>query len=461
MPFVITSKRKAYPLLTYILIGAAAVLLVVLAVSSYHVAPTDAVLVVTGLGRRRFITGGSTFIIPFLQRIDRLSLGAIQSELVTQELIPTKDAILIRVKAVANFQIGTSDELKEIAARNYLNAKRDAMMADVTEVLVGKMRETIGGMELVDLMRDRAKFNQTVFDVSESDMNNLGLELVTFNVQDFADTEGVIKAMGAEQSVSIQKAAQLARIQAEQEVAERDNELALKKAALKKESDRAKAEADLVYQTETATRTKELKVAEQDAQIAAAERQAVLAEKNAAVREQELNATVRKQADADLYAAQQAAEADLFTRTKASEALKVQAAAEGEATKVRGRADGEAIQAKGEGEAAGIKAQGEAYNAMSNPYILAQEYIKALPEIMRAVSEPLSKVDRITMYGEGNETKLVGDTSKAASQLSDALSDAVGIDLKSLMGSLVAGSAAGIAARPKNGPDSLSAVAQG
>lgn len=450
------------PLITGAIIALA---VIILAVTSYHVAPTNTTLVVTGLGRRRFVTGGSAFIIPFLQRIDKLSLGTIQSELATKELIPTQDAILIDVKAVANFQIGTTDDLREVASRNYLNAPRNAMLADVTEVLMGKMRETIGKMTLKDLMRDRDLFNATVFEVSEKDMNNLGLELVTFNVQDFSDKEGVIKAMDADQSVEIRKEAELARIGAEQTVAERNNQLELKRAALKKESDRAKAEADLVYDTEKAVRTRELRVAEQDSQIAAEERKIDLAERQAKVRERQLDAEVRKQAEADRFAAQQQsdarlytrqreaeaiqadADAELYRRLKEAEATKTSAIAEAAAIKARGNAEGTAVKARGVGEAEGLKAQAEAYNAMNNPLVVAQEYVKALPELVRAAAEPLSKVESITMYGEGNSSKLVGDTTRTVSQISEGLSDAIGIDLKSIITGLVAGRVAGETAK--------------
>lgn len=221
-------------LMPLIIIVAIALALLLIAHTAYRKASPDEVLVVSGMGKIRYVTGNSTIVIPFLQQVDHLSLGVVQCLLTTTEKIPTNDAILITAKAVANFQISSNPDLMERAAKNYLNQSKENMMQDVSEVLLGKMREVIGEMPLVDIMRDRAKFNAKVAEGARDDMAALGLELTTFNVQDFQDYEDVIKNMGADQSNEIRKQAQFARIQADQEVAMKQNELDLKEAELKK-----------------------------------------------------------------------------------------------------------------------------------------------------------------------------------------------------------------------------------
>lgn len=84
---------------TLIIVAAVAILIILLATASYKVCPADRVMVITGPGGRRFVSGGSAFIIPFIMRVDWLSLGAVQSLLRTDTPIPTKDAILIDVNA--------------------------------------------------------------------------------------------------------------------------------------------------------------------------------------------------------------------------------------------------------------------------------------------------------------------------------------------------------------------------
>lgn len=305
---------------------------------------------------------------------------------------------------VENFQIGQTPELIEIASKNYLNMDKAEMTRQVTEVMLGKMREVIGQMDLKELMRDRESFNHKVFEGSRDDLANLGLELRTFNVQDFSDSQGIIRSMGADQAAEIKKEAELAQIRAEQEVAERQNQLDLKKAELKKTADKAAAEADMVKQTVTAEKQRELYVAQQEAQIAAETKKVELAERQVAVKERELDATVRKQAEA-------------------------------EATRLKGEADGAAEKAHGEGVAAGIKAQTEAYNGMENAYLLANRYIDVMPEVAEAVAKPLTAVDSIKMYGDGNATKLVRDTTGMVDQVTSGLKDATGIDLTELLSS--------------------------
>lgn len=439
------------------------VIVIVLATSCYTVAPTDRALVITGPGGRRFVIGKSALIVPFIMRRDWLSLGVIQVKLQTEQSIPTKDALLIDVGAVANVQIGVTPFTDaegvehnplEIAARNYLNQDKTKMMTDVSEVLLGKMREAIGRTDIRTLMQNRDEFNETIVSAAHDDMLALGLELVTFNVQDFSDQQGVIADMGAEMASRITQEAQLARINSEQTVAERQNELDLKQADLQKQSDRAKAEADMVYDITKAERQKDLNIATQNAEIATEERRIELERKKAETREQELTATVRKQADADRYAAEQKADAQLYTETKKAEAVKVTAGAEAESIKLKGNAEGQAIAAKGKGEAEGIEAQGKAYNAMNNTFILTQQYIGILPDIARAIADPLAKVDKITMYGEGNTTKMVGDTTNAMTQLNSAFQESLGIDLTALLQGAIAGHAAGTAiAKSDDAPD--------
>lgn len=337
------------------------------------------------------------------------------------------------MNAVANFQIAsetmTVDEngkqvkALENAAKNYLNQSKERMEKDVTQVLLGKLREVIGRTELKALMENRDTFAATVAESARVDMERLGLQLTTFNIQDFTD---------------------------------RQNQLDLKRAELQSISDKAQAEADAVKGITAAEQSKTLKVKEQEAEIAAAEKRAVLEQKNAEIEEQKLNATICKKADADRYAAEQQADAQMYTtrkhagaelylRQQEAQAIQSTADADAHATEVKGKAEGSAAQAKGVGEAEAIRAQGRAYNAMNNTYILAQQYIQILPDMIRAAAEPLAKVDHITMYGDGNSTKLVGDTVNSVSQLSEGLSQSLGIDLKALLNSMVAGHAAGSA----------------
>ena len=405
--------------------------------SCWRKCPPDKLMIVSGAGKMRSVSGKGTFVIPLLQRVDTLSLGAVQVQLTTENDIPTQDAILIHACAVANFQIGQTPELIETASKNYLNMDKEEMTRQVTEVMLGKMREVIGQMDLKELMRDRESFNAKVFDGSKDDLANLGLELRTFNVQDFSDSQGIIRSMGADQAAEIKKEAELAQIRAAEEVAIRQNQLDLKQADLKKQADKAKAEADMVKATVTAEKQRELYIAQQEAEIAAETKKVELAERQADVRERELNATVKKQAEAARIERQNESDAELYSAQKDAEGIKAKATAEAEATRLKGESEGAAEKAHGEGVAAGIKAQAEAYNGMDNPYLLANRYIDIMPKVAEQVAKPLTAVDSIKMYGSGNAQKLVKETTSIVDQVASGLKDSTGIDLPSLLNGLI------------------------
>lgn len=359
--------------------------------SCWRKCPPDKLMLVSGAGKMRSVSGKGTFVIPLLQRVDTLSLGAVQVQLTTENDIPTQDAILIHACAVANFQIGQTPELIETASKNYLNLDKEEMTRQVTEVMLGKMREVIGQMDLKELMRDRESFNAKVFGGSKDDLANLGLELRTFNVQDFSDSQGIIRSMGADQAAEIKKEAELAQIKAAEEVAIRQNQLDLKQAD--RYAAEQEAEADLYKRTK-------------QAEAARIERQ--------------------NQSDAELYSAQ-----------KDAEGIQARAKAEAEATRLKGESEGVAEKAHGEGVAAGIKAQAEAYNGMDNPYLLANRYIDIMPKVAEQVAKPLTAVDSIKMYGSGNAQKLVKETTSIVDQVASGLKDSTGIDLPSLLNGLI------------------------
>lgn len=145
--------------------------------------------------------------------------------------------------------------------------------------------------------------------------------------------------------------------------------------------------------------------------------------------------TRTKNAEAAKVETQNKSDADLYSAQKTAEGVSAKAKAEAEATRLKGEADGAAEKAHGEGVAAGIKAQTEAYNGMENAYLLANRYIDVMPEVAEAVAKPLTAVDSIKMYGDGNATKLVRDTTGMVDQVTSGLKDATGIDLTELLSS--------------------------
>ena len=245
---------------------------------------------------------------------------------------------------------------------------------------------------------------------------------------------------------TLQKEANDKRVAADLEIAQKQNELKLKQAALKQEADIAQAKADAAKGIEAEVQRREQERVAAEANIMKQEKEAEVKEREVKVREQELDANIRKQAEAEKYARQQAAEAELIERQrkaeaelfetqKEAEARKAQAEAEkfaqlqeAEAIEAKGRAEAEAIRLKLEAEAKGLDQKAEAMKKMQEAAI-TEMVVDKLPEIARAVAEPLTKVDKITMYGEGNASKMVGDIMQSIDQVSQG----AGFDIRQLL----------------------------
>lgn len=458
------------------------VLIIIVAVASMgyvNAAPNEAVII-TGLGTQRTLIGRSGFMIPFIEKRSYLDVEQFNVDVQTSDFVPTKDFINVKADAVVKAKISTKPEMLAIASQNFLGWKTKDISASIQDVLEGNLREIIGKMDLRAMVNDRQSFAEQVSENAAPDLAKMGLEIIAFTVQSFTDAEGVIKNLGIDNIVTIQKEAANARARAEREIAEvkaeqekaandaqvksqleisqKQNELAIKQAELKCESDVRKAQADAAYDIEKENQRKEVERTSAEANIVREEKNAEIQERAVKVREQELNATVRKQAEADKYAREQAAEAErierqnkadaeLYEAQRDAEKRKAEADAanyaakqEAEGIRAKGQADADAIAAKLTAEAEGLDKKAEAMKKYGNAAVL-QMVMQALPEIAKNVAAPLGNVDSITMYGEGNSAKMVGDIMTSM----DKVSKGMGLDFPSLIQSTLTGRAAGTA----------------
>lgn len=467
--------------------------IVILATMSYVKCPPDHAFLISGPRKDlKIISGKAGFRIPFIERLDKLYLGAIGVDVKTRSAVPTAEYINVFVDANVNIRVSSKPELMAVAAKNFLNQKREVISAKAQEVLEGNVREIIGQMKLTEMVSDRQKFAKMVLDNAAPDMAELGLEIVSFNVQNFKDENGVIDDLGidnveqikknaaiaksdAKREIAIQEAenqrrANEAQVQAATQIAEQNTALDMRAAELKSQSEVKRAAADMAYDIQKADQKKELDVAMTNASIAQAEREVELQTQKIALKEKELDALVRKEADAQLYKTQKMAEADLIKRQKdaeakayeevqkaeaeqraataRAEAMKAEAearkyAAEQEAAGIAAKyqAEADGIRAKGLAEAEGIDKKAEAQKKMGEASVL-EMYFQAMPLIAKAVAEPLSNVDSITMYGEGNQAKMVQDITTTMSQIMAGVKDSTGIDPQALLAGFIGGKAA-------------------
>lgn len=441
--------------------------------TGYIKAPPDKAYLISGLRKEaRVVTGKAAIKIPFLERVDKLSLKLMKIDVRTSEAVPTKEFINVLVDAVVTIKISSKPELLKKAAENFLNQSTDYVVDMVKEVLEGNIREIVGKMELSEMISDRQAFSTLVQENSVPDMENMGIEIVSFNVQNFSDRNHVIDDLGIDNTTKIKKNAAIvkaqsekdiavaesdsrqlandARVKSEQEIAIKNNELELKKSELRKYQDTQKAVADSAYEIEKEEQRKTIESKKLEADIIQQEKTIQLREKQAAVQEQELFASINKKADAEKYAHQQEADIELYKRKKSAEAekyeveqraeaLKIQADAEiyqaqqrSKAIELEGLAKAKAIEAQGLAEAQGIDKKAEAMSKMGQASVL-EMYFKALPDVVKNAAAPLANVDKITMYGEGNTSNMVKDIMVSTNQIMDGLTESTGINVKSML----------------------------
>ena len=454
------------------------VLLVLFLVGGYLKAPPDTAYIISGLGKKRILIGKAGWRVLFFERVDRLSLRVMQVDVKTSEAVPTNEFINVTVDGVANIKISSNPELLERASEALLNMRQPEMVTLVTQVLEGNMREIVGSVGLKEMVQDRQGVAKKITENVVPDMEKLGIEVVNFNIQNFKDAAGTIENMGIDNVEQIRKNAQIAkanaqrdisiatanaqqeanavRVEAEKKIAEQNAELAVQQADMKVRSETKRAEADAAYSIQQENQRKTIEITRSNADIARKEKEAELAEKEIALKERQLDAEIRKQADALKYQMEKQAEAELIKQQKEAEAQKYRAIQEAEAKKAEAEAlrymmeqEAAGIRAKGLAEAEAIEKKAEAQKKMGEASVL-EMYLTALPEVVKNAATPLSQTDKIVMYGDGNATKVVKDVMNSASQIMEGMKESTGIDLGALLAGVVGGK---IAAAPKADSD--------
>lgn len=476
-----------------------AVLILLLAVLGYVKAPTDKAYVISGMSKDpKFVIGHSAIRIPFLQRVDKLELKMISVDVKTKESVPTNEYINVMIDSAVKIKVCTDPEYLKKAAENFLNKNEEYIKESVVDVLEGNIREIIGQMKLEDIVTDRKQFAEKVMENAAPDMARMGLEIISFNIQNVTDENNVIENLGIDRIVTISKSAAISRAESERdikiarakaekeandaevesnaEIAAKNNELAIKQAELKIISDQKLAEADAAYKIQEQEQRKTIEIANANADIARREKEAELAEKEIALKEKKLDAEIKKQAEADKFAAQQKADASLYTQQRAADAEKAQRIANAEAAKyeaekraeaakasaeaerftkeqeaaavqAQGEAEAEAIRAKGLAEAEAIKAKGEAeaeaMNKRADAYekygkaAMTEMIVKILPQMAAEIAKPLESIDKVTIIDGENSGSGVGQMGgyvpTVLAKTIESVKETTGIDIAEIM----------------------------
>ena len=431
------------------------ILFIVLIRSCWKVAGTNEVLIVSGLGKVKTKTGGGIFVIPLVQKTQRMTLENIQVDFTSKNEIPTQDAIHVLVDAVANMAISQVPERQKVAASKFAGYTIGQIRDIVIPVLEGNIREIISQTKFEDLIRgDKKAFSELVMENVTPNLADMGIDLTTFNIQNFSDKNGVIRDLGIENIEKIKKEASIAaanakaevavaqaeadkrandaKVAAATEIAQTQTEFAIKKAEMQKQADTKQAEADAAKQIEAENQRREQEIATANANLARQEKEIELKAREVEIKERALEAEVKKTAeakkyadqqiaDAKLYATQRAADADLYERNRRAEAEKLEAEKKAEAELALATAEAEAqkklaeaIKAKGEAEAAAEEAKG----------IARAKAIQA--EAEAEAKGMLEKAEALKQYGEAANKQMELDAVKVLYEQLPKIAEAIG-----------------------------------
>ena len=482
------------------IIAVVVILFVILSICMYVKAPPSVAYVLSGLKREpRILVGTGGFKIPIIERLDKVFLGQSTVDVKTSMPVPTHDFIDVMVDAVCKVRVMPTPEGTRLAAKNFLNMTSAEIASSIKDSLEGNMREVIGAISLQGLVTDRDAFSDQIQQKAAKDMAKLGLEILSCNIQNISDQKGLINDLGADNTYKIKKDAAINKANAEKEIAiaesdakkaandvrvkndteiaERNNELAIKQADLKKVADTKQAEADAAYEIQKQEQQKTVNERTIDAQIARTKREQILADEQVKVTENKLRAEVNAQADAAKYNTEvdakarkfkmeTDAEAELERQKREAEAKAYMAEQEAKAVKAKadaakyaalqeaagleakGKAEAAATQAKLTAEAEGIRAKGnaeaEAMDKKSEAFkksefarleMVLEMQKTVLPQVAQSVAEPMSQIKDVRIYGNnGSEIQGISQNVPAVMQKTfDIVKETTGVDLADVM----------------------------
>ncbi len=453
----------------WIILVVVAVGLFVLAMwKQYRMVGPNEALIISG-GRQRTITmpdgdkkkigyrmqiGGGTFVMPFTESCQILSLEIFTLSFKTPEVL-TSQGVPVITEGLAQAKIRGDEASIRLAAEQFLGKDPSAIKDITQQILEGHMRSTIGSMTVEDMYQNREDFASRVREAANRDFDRMGLQLLSFSLKDLMDTHGYIDALGQPRIAEVKRDAaiaqaetdkdatikasqarkegEVARFKADTEIAEAHRDYEAKRTSYQASINKEKAVADLAYDLEKLSVSQELKAKEYEVRLVEKQKAIEVERSEIERKELELESTVKKAADAQKYLVQAEAEADSFR-------VQAEAKAKAEATKVQGAAEVEIMRAKGAAVSTGMKSKAEAWREYNEAGVY-QMFIDVLPELAKNVSEPLSKVEKIILIGDGKDagiSRITREVGGVLAQMPEVVESLTGVDIKKLMQNLPA-----------------------
>ncbi|XP_039286171.1 flotillin-1 isoform X3 [Nilaparvata lugens] len=396
------------------------------------------------------VPGGRAFVWPTIQCVQRISLNTMTLQ-VDSPTVYTSQGVPISVTGIAQVKIQGQNEEMLLAACEQFLGKTDAEIQNIALVtLEGHQRAIMGSMTVEEIYKDRKKFSKQVFEVASSDLVNMGITVVSYTLKDIRDEEGAkgyLKSLGMARTAEVKRDARIGEAEArrdarikeaiaeEEQMASRylnDTEIAkaqrdfeLKKAAYDMEVQTKKAEAELAYELQAA-KTKQ-RIKEEQMQIKVVERTQEIAVQDQEIqrRERELEATIRRPAEAEKYRLEKLAEAN-------RKRVIMEAEAEAESVRVRGEAEAFAVEAKARAEAEQMLKKAEAWREYHDAAVIDM-LLETLPKVAAEVAAPLSQAKKITMVssggGEVGAAKLTGEVLDIVAKVPDLVKSMTGVNI--------------------------------
>lgn len=431
----------------------------------------DEALIVSGRKKRlsngqvvgfRIVRGGATFVWPILEISKTISLRIMPLDVNSSAY--TSQGVQVTVDGIAQVKIDSSQEAIATAAEQFLSLKEDEIKRIATQTLEGHLRSIVGNLTVEEINQNRDAFAQKVQELAAADLANMGLRIISFTIREIADKNGYLESLGKAQIARVQRdaiigqaeakrdadiksaeamqAGQTAKYLAETKVAESNRDKEMKVADYQSSINERKAEADLSYDKKKYVVQQDVQKEALQVEIVKKQKEIEIQQQEALRKEQELDATVRKPAEADKFRTEVQAEADRIKRSKEAEgqsyAIKAEGFAKAEAIKAAGLAEAEIIRAKGEAEADALAKKAEAYKQF-NDAAMAQMVIEKLPSIASAIAQPLSRTEKIVMIGDSGASKITKDITNIMAQLPETIKGLTGIDLTDILRNYAAG----------------------
>lgn len=392
----------------------------------------------------RIVKGGGTVIMPILERVDDLSLEIMTIDVITPKVYTSK-GVPLTVDGVAQVKIRGDDVSIATAAEQFLSKNTNEIKNVALQTLEGHLRAILGTLSVEEIYQDRDAFAQRVQEVAAGDLANMGLQIVSFTIRDIHDDQGYLDALGQARTAEVKRDAQIgqanadrdariqaaramqtareAELEAQARVAEAEKSFQVQKAAYDAEVNRRRAEAEQAGNIQIAIERQKVRAEEVQIEVIERQKNIEVQKQEALRREQELEANVRRPAEAERFRIETIANASRYQREAEAQAeaavIRARGEAEATAAQMRGLAEAQVIQAQGEAEAKAMSQKAAAW-ADYNQAAVLERLLEQMPAIASAISQPLSKMDKIVIIGNGG-----GDTGTGASRITRDVTDII------------------------------------